>query len=124
VSRDERTYGKIRQQYDEWVEMEENRPRRDHLRRTDTFTHEPAEGNSDMSRLVFAGIGIGIGVILLLLSAYAFQTASYWAGFGRDSARVGYLLVGFFLLIAGAGGIIATWNHSFRVLVRPPQHHH
>jgi len=124
VSRDERTYGKIRQQYDEWVEMEENRPERDHLRRTDTFTYEPAEGNTDMSRLVFAGIGIGLGVVLLLLSAYAFHTASYWAGFGRESAQVGYILVGFFLLVAGLGGIIATWNHNFRVLVRPPQHHH
>jgi hypothetical protein len=76
-----------------------------------------------MSRLVFSAIGIGAGVILLLLAAYAFYTASYWAGFGRDGAAVGYVLVGFFLLIAGGGGIIATYNHNFRVLVRPPEHH-
>ena len=71
-----------------------------------------------MSRNVFAAIGIGIGVILLALSAFAFYTASSWAAFDRDGAAVGYTLVGIFLLIAGAGGIVATWNHNFRVLTR------
>ncbi len=71
-----------------------------------------------MSRMVFAAIGVGIGVVLLALSGYAFYTASYWAGFERDGAQVGYTLVGFFLLVAGAGGIAATLNHNFRVLAR------
>jgi hypothetical protein len=121
VSRDEATYGRVREQYDAWVDSEANRPERDRLRRTDPYSPKP-RGNSDMSRLVFAGIGIGIGVVLLALSAYAFYTASYWAGFGRDGAQVGYILVGIFLLIAGIGGIAATYNHNFRVLVRPPTH--
>jgi len=77
-----------------------------------------------MSRLVFTAIGVGIGFVLLLLAVYAFFTASYWSGFGRDGAAVGYTLVGVFLLIAGGGGIIATWNHNFRVLVRPTSNHH
>jgi hypothetical protein len=124
VSRDDRTYTGVRQKYDEWVDLEANRPERDRLRRTDDLhSTEHREGNQDMSRMVFSAIGIGIGVILLLLSAYAFYTASYWSGFGRDGAAVGYMLVGFFLLVAGGGGIIATYNHNFRVLVRPPEHH-
>ena len=79
-----------------------------------------------MSRTIQAAIGIGIGVVLLGLAVYAFMTAAYWGDFGRDGAQTGYMLVGVFLLIAGFGGIAATWNHNFRVLVRPPddRHHH
>jgi hypothetical protein len=122
VSRDERTYGTVRDKYDRWVEAERVRAPRDRLRRTDTYA--PAtRGNSDMSRLVFAVIGFGIGVILLALSGYAFYSASYWASYGRDGAQVGYILTAVFLLIAGAGGIAAVYNHNFRVLVRPPEHH-
>ena len=76
-----------------------------------------------MSKTVFAAIGIGIGIVLLALSAFAFYTAYEWAEFDRDGAAVGYTLVGVFLLIAGAGGIIATWNHNFRVLNRPHSTH-
>jgi hypothetical protein len=122
VSRDEKTYGQVREKYDTWFENEANRPARDHLRRTDPYTPQ-TQGSSDMSRLVFAAIGIGIGVILLALAGYAFYTASFWASHGRDGAQVGYTLVGIFLLIAGLGGIAATYNHNFRVLVRPPSHH-
>jgi hypothetical protein len=124
VSRDERTYGTVREKYDSWVEAERVRTPRDYLRRTDSDSHSPhARGDSDMSRLVFAAIGFGIGIILLALSGYALYTASYWGSFGRDGAQVGYTMVAVFLLIAGAGGIAATYNHNFRVLVRPPSHH-
>ncbi|MEX2582531.1 MAG: hypothetical protein WD766_04630 [Gemmatimonadota bacterium] len=123
MSRDERTYGKIRQQYDDWVESEANRPTREYLRREDTYTPPETRGTRDMSRMVFTAIGVGIGVVLLALAAYAFYTAAIWGDFGRDGAQVGYTLVGIFLLIAGFGGIIATWNHNFRVLTRPSRHH-
>lgn len=122
MSRDPSTYGQVRRQYDEWVESEENRPRRDRLRRVDSHVYLPP-GSSDMSRTVFAAIGIGIGVVLLGLAGLAFRSASYWSDFGRDGAAVGYTLVGVFLVIAGAGGIIATWNHNFRVLTRTHSSH-
>jgi hypothetical protein len=75
-----------------------------------------------MSRMVGAAIGFGIAVTLLALAAYAFYTSAYWGSFGRDGAQVGYFLAGVFLLIAGAGGALATWNHNFRVLVRSSNH--
>lgn len=118
MSRDSRTYGAIREKYDAWVDNEARRPKRAHLRRANGYSTAPQE-DSDMSRMVFAAIGIGIGVVLLGLAAYAFSRAAYWGSFGQDGAQVGFTLVGVFLSIAGLGGIIATWNHNFRVLVRP-----
>lgn len=123
MSRDEQTYAQVSRKFDDWTEAEARRPKRDRLRRTDPAPLTDPRENSDMSRIVFAAIGIGIGVVLLGLAAYAFIAAAYWADFGRDGAQVGYTLVGVFLLIAGFGGIAATWNHNFRVLTRPPQHH-
>lgn len=123
MARDEKTYASLRERYEAWVEYESTRPERDRLRRTERYEPPPREENPDMSRMVFAAIGVGIGVVLLALSAYAFMTASYWSGFERDGAQVGYTLVGFFLLVAGAGGIIATLNHNFRVLARVPDRH-
>jgi hypothetical protein len=123
VSKDERTYGRVAAQYDEWTRLESQRPERDHLRRSDPALNPVTTDSTDMSRLVFTAIGVGIGLILLALAAYAFVTAASWADVGRESATVGYILVGIFLSIAGLGGIIATWNHNFRVLTRPPEHH-
>lgn len=121
MSRDEKTYGKVGDKYDAWVEAESVRHPRDRLRRIDPY--QPVRsGISDMSRTINAAIGIGIGVVLLALAAYAFYSASYWASYGRDGAQVGYTLTGFFLLIAGFGGIFATWNHNFRVLTRKAGH--
>lgn len=122
MKRDEQTYGKIRRKYEQWIENESNRPERDRLRRVDPYEPAPT-GTSDMSRFVFAAIGIGIGAILLALSAYAFYTAGQWGDYARDGAQTGYTVVGVFLLIAGIGGIAATWNHNFRVLTRRPEHH-
>lgn len=123
MSRDERTYGKIRQKYDAWVTAEADRPSREHLRRVDAYI-PVAQGSSDMSRTIYAAIGIGIGVVLLGLAGYAFYSANYWGSFGRDGAQTGYTIVGFFLTVAGVGGILATWNHNFRVLVRRSQGGH
>jgi hypothetical protein len=117
VSRDERTYGKIRQKYDAWVQAEAKRPPRAFLRRVDEYV-PVAQESSDMSRTIFAVIGFGLGAILLLLAGYSFYTSSVYASFGRDGGQTGYALAGFFLLIAGIGGIAATWNHNFRVLTR------
>lgn len=69
-----------------------------------------------MSRMVQAAIGFGIAAVILAFAGYAFSAAAYWGSFGRDAAQVGYTLTGFFLLVAGIGGAIATWNHNFRVL--------
>jgi hypothetical protein len=124
VSRDERTYGGVADKYDEWVELESRPAQRERIRRTDP--HEPksrGRGNSDMSRLVFAAIGFGIALVLFILALVAFSTASSWAGYDRDGAAVGYILVGVFLLIASIGGAAAIYNHNFRVLVRPPSGH-
>ena len=77
-----------------------------------------------MGRTVFAAIGIGIGAILLLLAIFAFVTAAKWGGLGQDGAAVGYTLVGFFLTLAGIGGILSTYNHNFRVLNRAGGGHH
>jgi hypothetical protein len=76
VSRDERTYGKIRRKYDEWVDLERNRPPRHYLRREDPYLPPQERGNSDMSRMVFSAIGVGIGLVLLGLAVFAFLTAA------------------------------------------------
>lgn len=120
MARNEKTYAGLRKRYEAWVEYESTRPERDRLRSTGRYEPPTREENPDMSRMVFAVIGVGIGAVLLALSAYAFMTANYWAGFERDGAQVGFTLVGFFLLVAGAGGIVATLNHNFRVLAKAP----
>ena len=66
-----------------------------------------------------------IGLALLGLAAMAFTSAANWADFGRESATVGYAVVGVFLAAAGIAAIAGGWNHSFRVLRgAPPRHHH
>lgn len=123
MKRDEGTYGRIADQYDEWVEIEAGKPVRSEPYPPPQPTATKSKRGTDVSRIIFAAIGIGIGVILLALAGYAFYTASTWAEIDRGGASVGYTLVGLFLVIAGLGGILATWNHNFRVLTRPPAHH-
>lgn len=122
MNRDQQTYGRIREKYEAWVENEANRPERDRLRRVDPAPVVTYRESSDMSRLISAAIGIGLGVLLLALAGYAFYTASYYGSFERAGAQTGYTLVGVFLIIAGVGGIAATWNHNFRVLTRGSNH--
>ena len=122
MKRDERTYGRIREKYDAWMQNEAERPERDRLRRVDHYEHVP-QGSSEMSRLIPAVIGFGIAVLLLALAGYAFYTSGFYGDHVRDGAQTGYAVVGVFLLIAGIGGLFAVYNHNFRVLTRPPSHH-
>ena len=122
MKKDPATYQKVRQQYDQWVAAEAARPPRARLRRVDSFDPTPSQIDPEMSRQIAAGIGFGIGAVLLILALIAFRTSAYWGSFGRDGAQVGFFVAGFFLLIAGFGGIAATWNHNFRVLARRPDH--
>lgn len=123
MKRDESTYGKVSDQYQEWLEIQAEKPARaEAYPPPRPYTPEP-EGGSDVARYLFASIGFGLALVLLALAVWAFATAADWAGVARDGAFVGYTLVGVFLCIAGIGGIAAVWNHNFRVLTRPASHH-
>jgi len=124
MKRDEGTYGRIGKQYDEYSEIAASKPVAAPRGLPPQRPYVPATEEADMGRTVVAAIGIGIGVILLILAAIAFVSAARWDGLNREGAAVGYLLVGFFLTIAGVGGILSTYNHNFRVLARPGGHHH
>lgn len=80
-------------------------------------------GGGEMSRTVLLAVGVGLGLALLALAALSFANAAEWGDIARDGAAVGYALVGVFLLIAGLGAIVATWNHLFRAAVTPGGHH-
>jgi hypothetical protein len=67
--------------------------------------------------------GVGIGLFLLVLAVTAFVAAQSWSTIDRGGAVVAYSLTGGFLSVAGLGCIIATLNHVFGVLARPPAHH-
>jgi hypothetical protein len=119
----DRTFETIRSRYDTWAE---HRPPRSVEAYEDWTPHGP-EPEVSMSKMITTAIGVGIGVLLLLLAGLAFWTASNWAGFGREPAVIGYILTGCFLIVAGAGGILATLYHNFRVLDpnrRPAHGHH
>lgn len=116
MKRDEGTYGRIRDKFEEWEEIQAHRPPPPRVVAPPrTYTPEPATG-SDMGKTLFSAIGFGIGAVILLLGVLALANAAKWAGYARDGAAVGYAVVGLFLLISGIGGIAATWNHNFRVL--------
>lgn len=123
MNRDEATYGNVGQKYDEWVEIQKSKPTPQRaLPEQRPYIPEPGHGSSDMTK-VFAAIGVGIGLMLLGLAVASFVVAGKWAGLGRESAATGYTIVGFFLVVASTGGILATLNHNFRVLKRPGGHH-
>lgn len=126
MKRDEGTYGKIGDKFDEYTEIVASRPEPVVQQRAlpAQRPYVPEPHGADMSNKVFAAIGFGIGALILLLAILAFSTAAKWNGLGRDGAYVGYLLVGFFLTLAGVGGILSTWNHNFRVLAGKGGHSH
>jgi len=116
MKRDESTYGRVRRKFDEWEDIQANRPPPPRViapRRP--YTPEPGT-ESEMGKSLFAGIGFGIGALLLLLGVLTLATAASWSGYGRDGAAVGYTVAGLFLLLSGIGGMAATWNHNYRVL--------
>jgi len=120
MSRDRETYGSVRARYDEWLELVKSKPAPPAQERAlppqQAYTPQPER--DQMSKTVFAVIGFAIGAFLLLMAAWAFTVSAKWNGLDRMGAATGYLLIGSFLTISGAGGIIATWNHNFRVLAR------
>lgn len=124
MKRDEGTYGRIGKQYDEYAELAASKPAPAPRGLPPQKPFVPAHQEADMGRTVFAAIGIGIGVVLLILAIVSFVTAAKWDGLGREGAAVGYTLVGFFLTLAGVGGILATYNHNFRVLAGTGGGHH
>lgn len=124
MNRDKATYGSIQARYDEWIEIVESKPAPVEKGLPTQRPYTPQREQDDMGKMVFAAIGFGIGVLLLLLSAWAFAVAAKWSGLDRMGAATGYTLIGAFLLISGAGGIISTWNHNFRVMARQSTHSH
>ena len=124
MKRDEGTYGRIGKQYDEYTEIAASKPAPAPRGLPPQRPYVPAPEEAGMERTVFAAIGIGIGAILLLLAIFAFVTAAGWGELGQEGAAVGYTVVGFFLTLAGIGGILATYNHNFRVLTRSGGGHH
>ena len=127
MKRDNATYRSIAARYDEYVEIVASKPE---LKRPDAralppqLPYTPPEEGKNMGRTVAAGIGFVIGALLLVLAAWAFAVAGKWADLDRAGASVGYLVIGFFLVLSGGGGIIATWNHNFRVMARRGGHSH
>lgn len=124
MNRDPGTYGRVSDKYEEFLEIQKQRPvlQRTALPPQRPYSPEPDHG-SDMGKTVFTAIGVGIGLLLLALAALSAYTASQWYGVHLNGAFVGYSVVTFFLLLAGIGGITATLNHNFRVLTRPGGHH-
>lgn len=106
------TFDTVNRRFEQWDETRERKP----YRRSRRPVEAKSAGTSDRSRYIFAAIGIGIGLTLLALALVAFYTAWQWNNVARDGATTGYLVVGFFLTIAGLGGVISSWNHNFRVL--------
>jgi hypothetical protein len=124
MKRDNPTYRSVEARYDEYVEIVESRPEVTQERGLPPQRpYTPQSERDDMGK-IFAGIGFGIGALLLLLAVWAFAVAGKWFELERGGAGVGYTLVGLFLTLSGVGGIIATWNHNFRVLARPGGHSH
>jgi hypothetical protein len=74
-------------------------------------------------RVLAGATGVGLGLLLLALAVIAFWAAASWGRIDRGGAAVAYTLTGLFLTVAGAGAILATLNHLFNVLRRPPAHH-
>lgn len=125
MKRDNPTYRSIAARYDEYVEIVANKPEVKQERALPPQRpFQPHKEGEEMGKTVFAGIGFAIGALLLLLAVWAFTVAAKWTGLDRGGAAVGYTLVGLFLTLSGAGGIIATWNHNFRVLTRRGGHSH
>jgi hypothetical protein len=116
MNRDKATYGSIRARYDQYVEIVKNRPAVKPRGLPKQRPYTPQRESDDMGKMVSAAIGFGIAALLLVLAVWAFVVAAKWSGLEREGAAVGYTLVGLFLTISGVGGILANWNHHFRVL--------
>lgn len=72
---------------------------------------------------VGTALGFGLGALLLLLCAVCVAASRSWAALDRSGAQLAYAIAAFFLLLAGLGGIVATYNHIFRVIPGDGGHH-
>ncbi len=122
VDRSNPTYRSIAERYDEYVEIVASKPELQQKKEKQKALppqrpYTPPEEN-DMGRTVFAGIGFVIAALILVLAAWAFSISAEWASLNRSGAAVGFLVMGICLVISGGGGMIAVWNHNFRVLKR------
>jgi predicted phage tail protein len=124
MKRDEGTYGRIGKQYDEYSEVAAHKPVPAPRALPPQRPYAPEQEDAGMGRTVVAAIGIVIGAILVVLAIISFVAASKWSGLDRGGAAVGYAVVGFFLTLGGVGGMLATYNHNFRVLTRTGGNHH
>lgn len=111
----DRTYDSVRDRFRQWREANPRPEPRSAL----SFP----EVSDATARMVGTAAGFGAGAFLLLLAVTAFVAARSWVEVERSGAAVAYALTGVFLTIAGLGAIIATYNHSFRVLTRSASHH-
>ena len=113
-----RTYDSVRNRYEEWEEIRPPAPRRRHS--------TPPKREGGVVKMIGLAVGMGTALLLLLLAGWSLWVSTQWAGVAHNGAMVGYAVVTFFLLVAGVGGGIATWNHFFRVLDpnRAPAAHH
>lgn len=118
MKRDEDTYGGIRRKYDEFLQIQSEKPVLQRVLAAPRPFQPETRTRPDMGRIVFTAIGVGIGAVLLALAAFSFYVAAKWGGYALNGAATGYTIVGFFLALAGLGGIAATLNHNFRVLGR------
>ena len=126
MNRDKGTYDGVSGKYEEFLDIQKEKPLLQRVQRPAVeqrpYTPQPESG-TDMAKNLHIAIGVGIGVLLLLLAGLSASTAAKWSGVHHNGAFVGYLVVTFFLLLAGIGGIIATLNHNLRVVGRPGGHH-
>lgn len=67
--------------------------------------------------------GFGLGALLLLLAAVCIAASRSWGAIDRSGAQLAYGIAAFFLLLAGLGGLAATYNHLFRVIPGEAEHH-
>ncbi len=119
----EGTFRTVRGRYQDWFGAGDRGFLPGRTIASDDYEHPGVgAGGGEMSKMVLMGIGGGIGVLLLAMAAFSFVTSGEWAEISRDGASTGYLVVGFFLTIAGLGAIIATFNHLFRVSGQPAHH--
>lgn len=82
------------------------------------------EMSDALERTVGMAMGFGAGVLLLLLAAFTAFNAARWGEIDRSGAQVAYNIAAFFLLLAGIGAVVATYNHVFRVIPGDDPHHH
>jgi hypothetical protein len=109
------TYGTVSDKYDEWSKTAPpRRPARPGAPETNTGFSMAFENN--ITRAV-VGFAVLLGLAWLAIVALVVSTVvPGWAAIDRDAAVVGYLVVAFFLALAGFGAIFGSLNHLRNVL--------